>query len=485
MADPVLHIKDSYYFEVPKVLAPSTFARVEDFPDVWVSLDEEYQEWHFDRLFDRITQIKDRKGFSVVNLSLGIRGGKIAVHDRWKHWQHESHENHGKPFDEFLESVYAHHLAESAKLKATTIADWEKAKSSAKATGQPFDENMFQQAREMVLSNYLHHSQPDFMQFSEWRDDPQNAQQWKQIRREANNVQLFKEQVEKGEIKVQWDQKKIDAYNYHLSGKILIPQPFATLRNLYEAHPANHWYELGISKFMIIEVAVALIMIGVFSWLARRVAKGGPPKGKLWNLLETFLVFIRDQIAEPAIGHHDAHKFLPYLWTVFFFVLGCNLFGMVPWAGSPTGTFGVTLGLAALTFAFGMVGGMGRFGFTGYFKNIVPHMDLPLVLAIFIKPMLFLIELLGLLIKHGVLAVRLLANMVAGHLVLLGVLGVAFTAEAVAQFDGNYGMWSVAAVISILSCVAFSMLELFVAFLQAYVFTFLSALFIGASLHEH
>jgi F-type H+-transporting ATPase subunit a len=213
------------------------------------------------------------------------------------------------------------------------------------------------------------------------------------------------------------------------------------------------------------------------------VASGAAPKGKIWNLLEVFLVFIRDQVAEPAIGHHDAHRFLPYLWTIFFFVLGCNLFGMVPWAGSPTGTFGVTLGLAVLTFWFVVQGSMARFGFFGFFKNLVPHMDLPLAMAIVIKPMLFVIEVVGLLIKHAVLGVRLLANMMAGHLVLLAIMGIAFSVEAVSSME-NW-QWGIAAPIAILGAATLSLLELFVAFLQAYIFTFLSALFIGAALHEH
>lgn len=479
MANPVLHIKDSYYFELPKVLAPSAFQRLEDFPDVWVSLDEQYQDWHFHQLFDRISQIKHRKGMTVVNLSLGIQGGKDAVRERWKHWQHESDENHGKPFDEFLEAEYARHLVESAKFKAQTITDFETAKSEVVAAGRTFgDEHLFQQAREMVLSNYLHYAQPDFFQFSEWRDDPNNARQWQEIRREANDVSRFKKTSG-----VEWSDAKKDAYNYHLSGKVLIPQPFATLRNLYETHPANHWYEVGISKFMVIELLVALIIGVAFIWLARKVRHGDPPKGKLWNLLETFVVFIRDYVAEPAIGHHDAHAYTPYLWTIFFFVLGCNLMGMVPWAGSPTGTFGVTLALALLTFSFVIVGSFGRFGFFGFFKNLVPHMDLPLHMAIFIKPAVFAIEVLGLLIKHGVLSVRLLANIMAGHLVLVAIMGIAFSVEAVSSMAT--WQWAIAAPIAILGSAALSLLELFVAFLQAYIFTFLSALFIGAALHEH
>jgi len=103
-----------------------------------------------------------------------------------------------------------------------------------------------------------------------------------------------------------------------------------------------------------------------------------------------------------------------------------------------------------------------------------------LPLAIVLKPMIFAIEMLGLLIKHGILAVRLLANMVAGHLVLLGIMGL-ITAAATATL----GTWATVTAISVVGSALFSLLELFVAFLQAYIFTFLSALFIGAAVHQH
>jgi F-type H+-transporting ATPase subunit a len=178
--------------------------------------------------------------------------------------------------------------------------------------------------------------------------------------------------------------------------------------------------------------------------------------------------------------HHDGDRFVPLLLTLFFFVLGCNLLGMVPWAGSPTASFSVTLALAGVTFATVVVAGMMKFGFLGFFGNQVPSMDLPLPLAILLKPMIFAIEMLGLLIKHLILAVRLLANMVAGHLVLLGIMGMISSAAAYSM-----GMWATVTGISVVSCTLFSVLELFVAFLQAYIFTFLSALFIGASVHQH
>jgi F-type H+-transporting ATPase subunit a len=153
---------------------------------------------------------------------------------------------------------------------------------------------------------------------------------------------------------------------------------------------------------------------------------------------------------------------------------------MVPWAGSPTASFSVTLALAGVTFLTVVVAGMLKFGVLGFFANQVPSMDLPLVLAIILKPMIFAIEMLGLCIKHLILAVRLLANMVAGHLVLLGIMGLITTAATYSM-----GMWATVTGISVVSCTLFSVLELFVAFLQAYIFTFLSALFIGAAVHQH
>jgi F-type H+-transporting ATPase subunit a len=171
---------------------------------------------------------------------------------------------------------------------------------------------------------------------------------------------------------------------------------------------------------------------------------------------------------------------VPLLLTLFFFVLGCNLCGMIPWAGAPTGAFGATLGLALITFGTVVLFGMLKFGPIGFFLNQIPSMDLPLALAIFLKPMILAIELLGLMIKHGVLAVRLLANMVAGHVVLLGIMTLAFSVEGAMS-----NSWAIAAPIAVIGSTLFSCLELFVSFLQAYIFTFLSALFIGAAIHHH
>lgn len=298
----------------------------------------------------------------------------------------------------------------------------------------------------------------------------------------------------------------VEEFNEALSGKVLIPQPFADLDSLYAVRTG-----FGISKYMILEVVLAVILYFIFTRLARALESGLPPKGRLANFFEAFILFIRDQVARPAIDSHDDHghdehghdsqghgeghshaggavlavhegdRFVPLLLTLFFFVLGCNLLGMVPWAGSPTASFSVTLALAGVTFGTVVVAGMKQFGPLGFFANQVPSMDLPLPLAIVLKPMIFAIEILGLCIKHLILAVRLLANMVAGHLVLLGIMGLI----SAASIGSSAGLWATVTGISVVSSTLFSVLELFVAFLQAYIFTFLSALFIGASVHQH
>jgi F-type H+-transporting ATPase subunit a len=243
--------------------------------------------------------------------------------------------------------------------------------------------------------------------------------------------------------------------------------------------PAVH-VNLQLTKFMVLELVAAALMLALFVPLAWRIRGGRPPRGRLWNFLEVMLLFLRDKVARPAIGSKDADRFLPFIWTIFFFILFCNLLGLVPWAGSPTGAFAVTSTLALMTFAVVVGAGILRYGVVGFWTGLVPHMELPLVMAIFIKPMVFVIEVGGLLIKHFVLAVRLLANMFAGHLVLAVILS--FIAATAGQ---SIALWSGVTISSVFGATALNLLELFVSFLQAYIFAFLSALFIGMAVHQH
>lgn len=270
-------------------------------------------------------------------------------------------------------------------------------------------------------------------------------------------------------------------------GHVAIPQPFKLEEPLIEMHTGNSLIDntikpmdFTITKFMVLEVVIAIIIAALCVLLASRIKGGNRPKGSVWNLLEVFLMYIRDNIAKPCIGDHDADRFVPFLWTLFLFVLGCNLMGMIPWMGSPTGALATTAALALTTFLVVVGSGMKQLGPVGFWKAQVPHMDLPKPIAILLIPLIFVIEIMGLLIKHCVLAVRLLANMMGGHVVVAVILAFIGASAAAGQ-----AIWGGVTLASVLGATAISMLELFVAFLQAYIFTFLSALFIGAAVHPH
>lgn len=275
-----------------------------------------------------------------------------------------------------------------------------------------------------------------------------------------------------------------DGYSFEFPfvGAVAIPQPFGELTKQEHDGHVKYVPKSGflISRFMVLEVVVAVLLVAIFSRVAGLVARGAPPKGRFWNFFEVLLVYIRDQVAEPAIGKHDAHKFLPFLWTLFFFTLGCNLMGMVPWMGSATGAWAVTGVLAIITFSVVVGTGMAKMGPVGFWVGQVPHMELPPLFTYTVKPLIFMIEVLGMIIKHFVLSVRLLANMFAGHLVLAVIVG--FIASAAKT---SFWLWLGVTPASVFGATALSFLELIVAFLQAYILTFLSALFIGMAVHPH
>jgi F-type H+-transporting ATPase subunit a len=235
---------------------------------------------------------------------------------------------------------------------------------------------------------------------------------------------------------------------------------------------------IQVTRFMVMEVVAAVLIAVVMIPLARHAARNRVSRGPFMNMFEALILFIRDGIARPAIGGHGADAFLPFLWTLFFFILFNNLLGMIPGGASPTGNINVTGVLALLTFGVVVGTGMKVMGPVGYWIGIVPHLDVPIVLKPFLWVLMFVIEIGGLLIRHVVLAVRLFANMLAGHIVLAVILG--FIVQAMTSY-----FIVLVAPASILGVVALSLLELFVAFLQAYIFTFLAALFIGTAVHPH
>jgi len=234
---------------------------------------------------------------------------------------------------------------------------------------------------------------------------------------------------------------------------------------------------------MILEVVVALLLFFLLRRAVRQIRPDGPPRGKWANAVEALVLFIRDEVARNAIGKKDGDKFAPLLATFFVFILGCNLMGMLPWLGTPTGAWGTTFALAVVAIGTTVGAGVAKLGPVGFFANMIPKIPLPwffLPLTLAIQVTVLAIELLGLVIRHAVLSVRLLANMVAGHLVILGLLGAVVSAAG-----ASLGVFATAATVTVVGCALFSVLELFVAFLQAYIFTFLAALYISLAIHHH
>lgn len=211
--------------------------------------------------------------------------------------------------------------------------------------------------------------------------------------------------------------------------------------------------------------SIFLILLFGFSFRARKLVPTG-----IAALLEMLVLFLRDEIAIANLGAKDGKKFTPLIATFFFFILTCNLMGLMPLFTTPSGNVNVTGALALITFFTGQVFGIKQNGLLGYIKSLVPT-----GVPIWLIPIMFIIEIMGLLAKHFALIMRLFANMIAGHIVIFAFLSLIIIFKS---------FW--AAPFSIGFAIFVNFLEILVAFIQAYVFTILSTLFIGMAIHpEH
>jgi len=213
-------------------------------------------------------------------------------------------------------------------------------------------------------------------------------------------------------------------------------------------------------------IASALLLLVVLSATRKRSVV---PRGA-YNFVELLVAFVRNELAVPNIGKENADRFLPYLLTAFFFILFVNLFGLIPYTGTATANVNVTVALALFTFVitqYAAIRAMGIGGYLGHLTGGVPKSLWPLWFI------MVPVEVLGLFTKPFALTVRLFANMVAGHFVILALLGLIFAIS----------VWVAPA--SVALALAIFMLEIFVAFVQAYIFTMLSSLFIGAAYAAH
>jgi len=240
-----------------------------------------------------------------------------------------------------------------------------------------------------------------------------------------------------------------------------------------------HWNPIHIGRFAldisptrhVVMLWIAALLCILTTLLAlrahnRRTREGKAPSG-LGNGLEAVVLYLRNEIILPNVGPHG-NGYVPFLLTLFFFILFANLLGLIPYGSTATGNISVTATLAIITFIVIETAGMKAQG-KAYINTIIfwPH-DMSLGMKIFISPILTPIELVGKFIKPIALAIRLFANMTAGHIVLLALISLIFT----------FGSWILVPV-PILMALGISVLELFVALLQAYIFMLLSSVFIG------
>jgi len=248
----------------------------------------------------------------------------------------------------------------------------------------------------------------------------------------------------------------------------------------------DHRITLLSDQILMMIVAGILLSLALPILVRRRA--GSDTIGRMvptgWaNFFETVCQYLRKDVAEPVLGAHT-DRFIPYVWSAFFFVLTVNLLGLLPiqalsafgplhLGGTATGNLWVTATMAVLTLVLMVVNGL-RFGGVAYVKHFCPG---PVLLA----PLLVPVELIGLCAKTFALAVRLFANMMAGH-ILLGVLvGLILSAGTALGIAGGLGI----GILVVAGALAISLLEVFVAFLQAFIFSFLTALFIGMSVNVH
>jgi F-type H+-transporting ATPase subunit a len=266
-----------------------------------------------------------------------------------------------------------------------------------------------------------------------------------------------------------------------------------------------------------VSLVVGAVLVFVVLFLAAKRIETGPAsqgtdryltKGRLAQLVEVIVQGLRDGVIEPLLGKETTARFLPFLLTLFFFVLTLNLFGMIPFmdiqefaftlmghehsvgagetpvwfGGTATASIAVTAGLATISFFAIVYQGFRDLGPKGFFEHMAGGKDLlygPMMLKL-VVPIMLVVEILGLFIKPAALAIRLFANMVAGHTLLATLLGFG----AMALNASGWGLAAPISVVSIVAAVAISVLELFVAFLQAFVFMFLTAVFIGMMSHH-
>jgi len=271
---------------------------------------------------------------------------------------------------------------------------------------------------------------------------------------------------------------------HHIANSHEVETPFGVwhLPRWEPIHLGGLAIDMSPTKHLVYMLLAAVLVALVFTLSARAIqaaqARGRPSKG-FAGAMEATALYIRQEVILPNVGHHG-EGYVPYLLTLFFFILAMNLLLLLPWGATATGNIAVTAALAVIAFLVIEVTGMQALGPVGYAKTIfyLPS-GLPggiggSILKVVLLAVMTPIELIGKLAKPFALAVRLFANMTSGHVLVLALIGLTFLFQS----------WAVGIGASILAT-GVMLLEVFVAFLQAFVFTLLTSVFIGLMRAEH
>jgi F-type H+-transporting ATPase subunit a len=245
---------------------------------------------------------------------------------------------------------------------------------------------------------------------------------------------------------------------------------------VWNVHVAGKTIDLGLTKhvvFLFLAAAATLILLlGVAASHKRHSHDVGRPKGFAAGM-DAIILYLRNEIYLPVLGGHGGERYVPFCLTLFFFILWCNLFGLMPWGSTPTGNIAVTATLAIITFVVVELAGIKALG-KGYLGTIIywPH-DQPFIMKALMTPIMTPVEIVGKFTKPFALTIRLFANMISGHVIILALIGLIF-------------MFGFKVFIAPLAMALFIMLlEILVAFIQAFIFSLLAAVFIGQIRASH
>jgi len=250
-----------------------------------------------------------------------------------------------------------------------------------------------------------------------------------------------------------------DYVDFYFLGKLHLPK-------FEPVHFLGMTFDFSITKTLFMMFVSTFILILVLLYAVSSNKKNKYPKG-IGNLVESMVVFVRDDIVVPNMGK-EGLKLMPFFLTLFFFIMFANLIGLFPFMAQPTKNINVTAGLAIITFIVTQIKGIQAHGLGGYAKALVPP-----GVPVFVLPIMVVVEFIGLFTKPFSLLMRLSANITAGSIIIFSLIGLIFVME----YAGS--------AIAVPFALFIYMMEIFIALLQAYIFTMLSVLYINMAMHSH